>query len=641
MIRCYPGRMFFAAAYLVLAAVFVTTHFTRLENSETVVGGMSVKVRSSLGSRLIPPRIRRMSLDINGMEMLFRRRSRAVIVTEDGIRHALDVVSWEAGEDSLHVNLSSGAAVNFEVNPREGDLRIVPEIPATVPPVRSMELPLRARGETVIAGDADQPRILRISSEEGDYIAYLPADSSWYAESGKLDLSIQAEAAPVLEVSVDTRIEPLNALQWFKKGTVPSAAVYTNEIKRWAVSARRGWPARLSKVGVDSPWSDTLAAAVLSDAAPRGSLADSLKRVTAAAGRTPGRIGWLPSPYLGNIVNQFQGRLSELDRTAAQLRSGISRGNPDFSVDSALTVMVDMRYRSDAEAMVRAAGNMAKTPGSRGNALARLRILQEARGLDIGSQAENRSARERLIDEYLLPSVYWINEGLILMDTQGAADVNLSMTAGALMVKEGQLTGSALYGAVGRQMVISGLRYADADGLLPASLNFESEGEPRREGTSAPESVYSLITDSGAYPRHLSLAGELGAGAWAITAAGNFSVRDTGDETVITMDFPAGSSHHTAVRGIRNFKTLIMRGMEWNPDPAFQQYHSGWSYDADGQTLYIKIRHRTRRETVRILHTQAAATATQPQTPAAEAEASQENTEAPPDQPPGEQEDAG
>ena len=629
--------MFFAAAYLVLAAVFVTTHFTRLENSETVVGGMSVKVRSSLGSRLIPPKIRRMSLAINGMEMLFRRRSRAVIVTEDGIRHALEVVSWEAGEDSLHVNLSSGAAVNFEVNPREGELRIVPEIPATVPPVRSMELPLRAHGEAVIAGNADQPRILRISSEEGDYIAYLPADSSWYAESGKLDLSIQAEAAPVLEVSVDTRIEPLNARQWFKKGTVPSVAVYTNEIKRWAVSARRGWPARLSKVGVDSPWSDTLAAAVLSDAAPRGSLAGSLKRVTAAAGRTPGRIGWLPSPYLGNIVNQFQGRLSELDRTAAQLRSGISRGNPDFSVDSALTVMVDMRYRSDAEAMVRAAGNMAKTPGSRGNALARLRILQEARGLDIGSQAENRSARERLINEYLLPSVYWINEGLILMDAQGAADVNLSMTAGTLMVKEGQLTGSALYGAVGRQMVISGLRYADADGLLPASLDFESEGEPRREGTSASESVYSLIMDSGAYPRHLSLAGELGAGAWAITAAGNFSVRDTGDETVITMDFPAGSSHHTAVRGIRNFKTLIMRGMEWNPDPAFQQYHSGWSYDATGQTLYIKIRHRTRRETVRILHTQAAAAAAQPQTPAAEAEASQENTEAPP----GEQEDPG
>ena len=552
MIHSYPGRMFFAAAYLVLAAVFVTTHFTRLESSETVVGGMSVKVRSSLGSRLIPPKIRRMSLDINGLQMLFRRRSRAVIVTEDGIRHALEVVSWEAGEDSLRVNLSSGAAVNFEVNPQEDALRIVPEIPATVPPVRSMELPLRARREAVIAGSADQPRVLRISSEQGDYIAYLPADSSWHAESGKLDLAIQAEAAPVLEVSLDTRIEPVNALQWFEKGTVPSDAVYTEEIERWAASVRRGWPARLSKVGVDSPWSDALAAAVLSDAAQRGGLAGSLTRVTAAAGRTPGRIGWLPSPYLGNIVNQFQGRLSEMNRTAAQLRSGISRGNPDFNVDSALTVMVDTRYRSDAEAMVRAAGDRAKTPGSRSDALARLRILQEARELGIGSQPENRSARERLIDEYLLPAVYWINEGLILMDAQGSADVNLNMAAGALMVKEGRLTGSALYGGVGRQMVISGLGYADADGLLPASLNFESEGEPRREGSSAPESVYSLITGSAAYPRHLSLAGELGAGAWALTAAGNFSLRDTGDETVITMDFPAGLK--PAYGGTRNPK---------------------------------------------------------------------------------------
>ena len=52
-----------------------------------------------------------------------------------------------------------------------------------------------------------------------------------------------------------------------------------------------------------------------------------------------------------------------------------------------------------------------------------------------------------------------------------------------------------------------------------------------------------------------------------------------------------------------------MRGVEWNPDPIFQQYHSGWNYDASRETLYIKIRHRTRGETIRILHTDPAAEA--------------------------------
>lgn len=609
MIHAYPGRVFFAVAYLVLALVFVTAHFTHLEGFETTAGGMAIKVRSSLGSRLIPSRIRRMSLSARGLEMFFRNRDRAVIVTEDGIRRNLDIVGWEAGEDSLRVSLSSGAAINFETSPSDGALRIVPEIPAAVPPIRSMELPFRAGGDAEIAENANRPGILSISSAGGNYIARLPAEASWHADSGRLDLRIQGEDVPVLEVSLDTRDEPVNALQWMERGTAPSAGDYAGEIERWRTALRRGRPARLDKVGADSEWSDALAAAILADAAERGGLGNSIARAAAAAARTPGRIGWLPSPYLGNIVNQFQGRLNEMNRTAALLRSGISRGNPDFSVDSALTVMVDTGYRGDAEIMVRSAGDTSKTPMSHGDTLARLRILQEARELGIGSRAASRRAGERLIDEYVLPSVHWIDEGLILLNADGGADLNQSIEAGALMVREHQLTGSTVYGAVGRQMVISGLGYADAQGMLPASLNFEAGGEVRREGSSAPESIYPLIADPRAYPRHLSLADELGDGAWALTAAENFTLRAAGEETVITMDFPVGSSHHLAISGIRSFETLIMRGVEWNPDPIFQQYHSGWNYDAARETLYIKIRHRTRGETIRILHTDPAAEA--------------------------------
>jgi len=56
------------------------------------------------------------------------------------------------------------------------------------------------------------------------------------------------------------------------------------------------------------------------------------------------------------------------------------------------------------------------------------------------------------------------------------------------------------------------------------------------------------------------------------------------------------------IRGIKKFNVIYMNGIRWNGDQNFQRYYAGWFYDETAETLYIKIRHRVKTETIRILY---------------------------------------
>ncbi|MCK5736928.1 MAG: hypothetical protein KAH21_10635, partial [Spirochaetaceae bacterium] len=95
---------------------------------------------------------------------------------------------------------------------------------------------------------------------------------------------------------------------------------------------------------------------------------------------------------------------------------------------------------------------------------------------------------------------------------------------------------------------------------------------------------------------------ELGPGSWSLTGTERFTLRSTPRETTISMDFPTGSIHHIAIKGIKSFNVLYMNGIRWNGDPNFQRYYAGWYYDQINEILYLKIRHRQKTETIRILY---------------------------------------
>jgi hypothetical protein len=609
MNRALPGRAFFAAAYILLAIGFLTIHFTRVESFSTVVGGVTLKGRSSVGTALSPPQIRRLKINMNGLELAFSRGKKPVIITDDGIRHVLDVEEWDVDGNSIRISMSQGAGLTLRTDPHSTGVTLIPVVPTTIPPVRSLELPLMPESKAVISIRQDRPGTLSITTEAAEYIASLPSDSEWKADTGRLDLVVLDKADPMLEITDDERGGGMNAIEWYEQGTLTSQASFDSIVEGWRDQVRAGWRNRVdSRAGLwrdedgVARWDDELAASLLSDSVDTGNLPSQLTSIFSIADSAASTIGWLPSPYLGNIINQVRAHAAQMERSADTLASGLDSGLPDFGMEGSLTTLVDFGNSSQVGLMLNAARSAPDEDSANSEILDRIRVLHEAKRLSLDDAVEDPVVRKALFDRYILPRIFWVKDGLWLVEEDGSIDVELNVIAGSLLINEAQWNNESLYQSVGRQIVISILAYSDDDGMLPARLFFETDGDVLQEGAIAPERLFSTVAAPPAYPRHVSLSRELGSGAWAVTGAQRFTIRSTPRETTVNMDFPAGSIHHLAIKGVKRFNVLYMNGIRWNGDPNFQRYYAGWYYDEAAETLYIKIRHRVQTETIRILY---------------------------------------
>ena len=601
MNRTLPGRTFFVTVYAILAIGFLTIHFTRVESFSTVVDGISVKGRSSIGTTLSAPQIRRLNVEAKGLELAFSNNNRAVLVTDDGIRHLLNITGWEKEENSIRILFNQEISIKILSNTHEDNISIIPEIPATIPPVRSLELPFQAGEETEISLLQDRPGTLGIKTPEKEYIASLPKDSTWDSDQMRLNLVVLDKADPFIKISDDRRGGGLDAEEWLNQGALPSYASFNSALEKWLSASRNNWELRLlNKTAVQ--WDDKLAAAVLSDSVTQGTLPAALSSVTSLADHFPRQIGWLPSPYLGNIVNQARVHRQQLESEARNLINSLGEAAPNYNLKQPLHALLDSGFPTKAELMTDFARKIPPAETANAEIIYQLAILQEAEKLSLDDPVNDPDRRKDLFDTFIIPRIFWVKDGLWLIEEDGSINLDLTIKTGNLLIEEARKNNDSRYQAIGRQLIMSVLNYSSEDGSIPAKLFFNADGAVSREGSIPPEEIYPLVINPPAYPRHVSLASELGSGSWALTAAERFTLRSTPRETTISMDFPPGSIHHLAIKGIKSFNVLYMNGIRWNGDPNFQRYYAGWYYDKANETLYMKIRHRKKTETIRILY---------------------------------------
>jgi len=414
MNRDIPGRSFFVAAYLILTIGFLTVHFTRVESFSAVVGPVTVKGRSSVGTTLSPPQIRRIRLNVNGLELGFRKNQRAFLITDDGIRHPLSVTDWNADDDSVRIVFSNDTAFEMTADPHGTGLRLIPSVPTTVPPVRSIELPFEPEGGTEMTVTADRPGTLEIRDGDREYIAELPADSRWDPGSRRLNLVVLDKADPILTIADDRRGAGLTAEEWIDQGNGPAGSAYERAVEDWIGVVRAGWESRIdprSGLWTDASgnprWSDELASALLADAVSAGSLPSRLQDVLSAADRSPTTIGWLPSPYLGNIVNQNRVHSQELRTTARSAAAALQDGTARPAGEGLLTALVDSGYDAEAAALTDLARREPEDGAAGTDVIDRIAVLHDA--VELGLDDESDAAvRRALFDGWIVPRIFWV-----------------------------------------------------------------------------------------------------------------------------------------------------------------------------------------------------------------------------------------
>lgn len=117
--------------------------------------------------------------------------------------------------------------------------------------------------------------------------------------------------------------------------------------------------------------------------------------------------------------------------------------------------------------------------------------------------------------------------------------------------------------------------------------------------------IYTVIEKNNTYYPHveqLSVTQENP--LWAWTSARSISTSTDAEGTItIRTSFPEGYTHYMILNNVEPFKSIEIYDMMFRTDPRFESYNSsGYVYDAESKTLFLKYRHKTNTEIVRLFY---------------------------------------
>ncbi len=138
-------------------------------------------------------------------------------------------------------------------------------------------------------------------------------------------------------------------------------------------------------------------------------------------------------------------------------------------------------------------------------------------------------------------------------------------------------------------------------GYLIANTGFAQLSSPTLEQLVQ---IYPVVVTDNTYYPHMEILGYYGAKAvWAWTCAQSITYDIKSDAVVnISIKYPLGNSQYLILNNIPNFHSKIeIQQQMFRTDPRFETYNSsGYVYKSDLQTLFLKSRHKSETETIRL-----------------------------------------
>lgn len=210
----------------------------------------------------------------------------------------------------------------------------------------------------------------------------------------------------------------------------------------------------------------------------------------------------------------------------------------------------------------------------------------------------------------LKASLVLAGDALYVSDDGKSIDSRSSLRIASILIAYGASSSArADWKNAGNLLATSILSLSDEDGVIASDLAISGEDgqsgktvAPAKDSKPVdPATVYPLaVTANTWYPHELSLAREIGAGTWAWTSAESIRVAKESDGGLrITTKFPQGETHYMVIRGIKPFYRISIYGMDFRTDPRFESYNSsGYRYNEETQTLFLKMRHKAEYEDI-------------------------------------------
>jgi hypothetical protein len=594
-------------AYAAIIALFLFLHFSDQNTFSKQIGNMTI-------SGIVPENgngttnvITEATVTYNGIRFHFDKDTQITISSNNNSEKKVDLKTYTLFPDGIELRFSNNLVLRFI---SEGGVsnRISLYLRATSAShsITSVALPFSLTPETEVIPTGELP-VLTIRANNTTSFLSITRNATIDAQSKAVRLTPEEGSFPTIVLENPPENDMNAFAYWFSKGAdIESRPDYRETIENFLDKTYSGWEQRYQagsgtwqvKNG-DPVFNEKLVTAYLAEALRRDQYNAVRQNIQAALANHQEQLTLFSTPFLGNLQER-SGNLQEQDLQRVNTIEDMIRNEDPavFTEPNLIPFIVNHGPFSLVHEVYNLAEKLDIDELDTAELIGIIRIYNQLT-ISIPEAEKIFSQIASTVQKHLLSSIVRTEQGFFLKSNQDRVDLLLSIKAGKQLQRLGEKKNQETVVTIGKHLTASGIALCDAQGYLPATASIQS-GSLTETGEERipPETFYPAIADNPFYPQELSLYDTLGPGTWIWTIASFTEISSTSNRLSLSFSFPEGSTHHFVFQGLKPFTSVRMHGMNWRSDPTFERYSSGWVYEEETQTLYVKITHRQREERI-------------------------------------------
>ena len=575
--RKHPVRKFFSLLLLysaVIVGIFVLQFKTESVISRSI-GTMRLTMAQTETENNIMELRNQLQVNFKGVTFSFDDTNPVKSIDKDGNETSLTLTSWEEDENSAKFIFNDRTTLTFAVSDTSNDADLFVNV-STPSYGANISIPYKTGSSYTIDNKANDKLILSTknnlysftSKEFTDERAIFSSETSLAFTSYDPTKKFSFEMANVIS-SIDENTYN-SSVQAARSAVIPrvSSLFYTAESDSLT---EKQVIAYVAEMAFTSRYAEAL------DAVP-----DSFKKGN--------RRTYISSPYFDNLVNMNRSLVMQTEKFASMTDSAISDRNLEiFTVEGIADYILRIKKTSKASALLNMPSSIPqenfKPTLTQASSILLLYTTIYKTDENLASHLSNTlEACISTITDCLKLSED--NLSLELSENGIPANTELSVLTGLALIRYGKLTSNADCATTG---------FILASQALKTVQNID---------TSTLCNIYPYIAEDNFYYPHTEILGYYGSKAvWAWTCAQNISYTIADEDVVnININYPLGLTHYLIINGVPTFHSLIeIQSMMFRTDPRFETYNSsGYVYQAESETLFLKSRHKNRTELIRL-----------------------------------------
>ena len=519
-----------------------------------------------------------------GLNLFADEQNPAIITKADGTIQEIKLQSWQQLDDSNFIlNFDQDIALQFSVR---GDgthdfLSLEAQLPEDIESIALSYKP--TSGYLVTEQTA---RRVIISSKNQQYEI-----SAAEITPGYLVLNDKEQFATY------SMFDPLNAFEFSMTTALPLSAetTFTETISKF-----KGDFIQLAAQSLSDSSTEQLVVAYVAAMAENRQYKEAINKIPSSL-KTGSRRTYLSAPYFNTLVSMNASLVRHMENRASMISYALQQESLDiFTIQDLAEILCTMEGKDVVRELLAMPANSPSFNPTIAQAAGIINTYTRLHSLDAVLAQTLQPVLESCLAT--ISAACSIENNVIrLEENEASLPILDSISVGMALVTYGQLTGNIDYKATGNLIVNS---YITPE--VSSNLYIMTE-------------LYPIVVPNNPYYPHIQIVANTAKTGndkpvWAWTIARDIGyVKNSSGDVTLTIDFPQGEINHSIINGIKPFRRIDIYDIAFRTDPKFESYNSsGYVYNAETQTMFLKSLHKVQRETVKLYYSAANTTTSQP-----------------------------